>query len=201
MDDDLTEAEEREEDRPVVALIARLCRVGVFSLTTFVRDEAQIPSNPPNCSNRLVRYVQLLPEPADRSSADARCALLRRHGILLKAGEQAQLNAVLEKVLDLTRQGYELGCIREGAKLRQDRNPGAQITFATAAVEEMMKILKEAREKLMQSLRPMVAFLSAAGTGGLAVNFLLSCLSIIRAVTAQADGATAGHIHGDICGY
>ncbi len=188
-DDDLTESEEREEDRRVAALIARLCRVGVFSLTTFVRDVSRIPSNPPNCSNRLVRYVQLLPEPAERTSADARRALLRRHGMLPTADEQTKLNLVLERVLELIRKGDELGCIREGAKLRRDGNPGAQLTVATAAVEETSEVLKEAPEKLMVTLRPMVSFLRAAGTGGLAVDFLLSCLSILLAVTAQTDGA------------
>lgn len=197
-DDDLSEEEEREEDRRVAALIARLCRVGVFSLTTFVRDVARIPSNPPNCSNRLVRYVQLLPEPAERTSADARRALLRRHGMLHTIDEQTKLNTVLEKALELIRRGDEMSCIREGAKLRQSGNPGAQLTVATAAVEEMSEVLKETPEKLMMSLRPMVSFLRAAGTGGLAVDFLLNCLSILLAITAQADGARPQGIYAAI---
>jgi len=171
----------------VAALIARLCKVGVFSLSAFVRDVARIPA----CNPRLVTYVQLLPEPHEKTSADARRALLRRHGMLPSPKDQANQTIMLERILDCIRKGKEIEGISEGSKLRDisaNGNPGIQLAVAASVVQEISEVQKKHPEKVAVGLRTTVSFLKAAGTGGLAVDFLLGCIIRLLHATTQSKG-------------
>ena len=169
----------------MAALIARLCRVGVFSLTAFVRDVTRLPNSPSVACGRLVRYVQLLPEPHERVSADARRALLRRHGLLPSTQQQSLCSTALERVLEVVKTGQELRCVAEGDKLRVDAEPGVVLTVAAGAVDEVSEAQQKAPEKVGPAVPALVSFLRAAGVAALAADFLLNALAHLLSIAAM----------------
>lgn len=187
---DLAEDDEQEADAlddRVTWMLSRMCRIGVFSLSSFVRDVARLSSLAHPSSARLVRYVQQLPEPEDRPSADSRRALLRRNGLLPSRAEEKRVSDLANNVMVLLLSGDEMASIKAGAKLKQEEGGNVRVILSVvdSVVSKVSETPVEKAEQMSVLLRPTVSFLRAIGVSALAADFLLDRLSRILAVVSD----------------
>lgn len=182
------ESETCVSDERVVALIARFCRVGLFSLPIFVRDVARVASLSQGGTMRLIRYVQMLPESHERHAADIRRSLLRRNGLLPSEDEQTQIASIVERSIKAIRSGDELIAIGEGALVKQNGETRIQLAVVDAVVQEVTEAQEKALEKASVIFRTTVSFLRAAGAAPLAADFTLSRLNRLMAATTENSG-------------
>lgn len=69
-----------QDGNHIVRFLARLFRVNLLSLSSFVRDVSRLSACGQPGAGYLIKCLSLLPDPADSSMSDSRRALLRKYG-------------------------------------------------------------------------------------------------------------------------
>lgn len=171
--------EEAPESKRLVYFIARLCQIGEFSFSIFIKDVARLVSLGRSNSCCLVRCIATLPEPEDRSIADARRTLLRRGGRSVPSNRLSVVSNKAETVAKMVRTGDAQLSMVEGRRLQTAGD--FDVILASAewiATEEFSKLFSSST-KASNIIDAVVSFMAAADVQGVGVDWLMSLLSSV----------------------